>query len=118
MRKHPEDNLQIAVMDYLRLQYPKILAWHTVNEGKIPVHYRKKLIRKGLKKGIPDIIIVQKKRHNSIIMFGIAMELKIKYNKPSPEQIEVLDYLEGEGMITAVCYDFDSAKEVIDNYLK
>ena len=121
-----EEILQIAVADYLRLQYPKALWWHTANERKAKVQYNAKLKRMGVKRGVVDILIFEDyyKAHicgagNSYEQYkGFAIELKIPPNKPTPSQYEVMALLEMRGWKTAVCYNFDEAKEVIDGYLK
>lgn len=129
MKNYPETELTIAVADYLRLQYPKVTFTHVANERYTNKRQNKKtgkwyspmgqiLKNMGQRKGWPDMMIIKKKKHNGVIMFGIAMELKTKGNSVSPEQKEVLLELESEGMITAICYDFGSAKKVIDGYLK
>jgi len=124
-----EEHLQIAVADYIRLQYPKVLFCHIANERKAHV-YRKqngttyspdgqKLKRMGVRKGMPDLLIFENKGIPALDYFknGLAIELKIKPNKPTTEQLDILEKLQYRGWRTAICFSFDEAKEVIDNFL-
>lgn len=106
--QHKEDDLQIAVMDYLRLQYPKAFAMHVGNGGKRNIREAARLKRMGVTKGVSDILIL----HGN----NAALELKIKPNKPTPEQLRFLEKVKELGWSTSVCYDFDSAKEFIDKF--
>lgn len=118
-----EDSLQIAVADYLRLQYPYVLFCHIPNGGSRNAIEGAKLKRMGVKGGMPDIMIFKAdiKRVNikdAKFNFGLFLELKIKPNKPTKNQIEIMANLRDEGWAGDVCYDFESAKKLIDNYLK
>lgn len=117
-----EEHLQVAVADYLRLQYPKILFAHIANERQTTPQRGAKLKRMGVKAGMPDLLIFEQTSEFTCqaltINSGLAIELKIKPNKPSKEQIEVLEAFDNRGWTTEVCYSFEHAKEVIDNYFK
>jgi hypothetical protein len=116
-----EDYLQIAVADYLRMQYPKVLFTHVANERQTSKMRGYKLKRMGVRAGMSDTLIFKSKYSNGSITpdyVGLAIELKIEPNKPTKEQLEVLKQLFDNGWKTAVCYSFDEAKEIIDNYLK
>ena len=58
-----EDLLQRAVMNYIEMQYPKAIFTHPMNEGKRSPFEQYK-------------------------MKYLAIELKHKYNKPTPNQKE------------------------------
>ena len=126
-----EEALQIAVADYIRLQYPRVLFCHIANERKAHV-YRKmngksyspngqKLKKMGVQAGMPDVMVFSQRE--MIVQglrgsfCGVAIELKIKPNRPTEKQLEVLQKLNRQGWFTAVCYTFDEAKEVLDKYL-
>nr|DAP00690.1 MAG TPA: Nuclease [Caudoviricetes sp.] len=108
-----EDNLLLSVASYLRLQYPNVLFCHIANERKTSIQQGAKLKRLGVRAGMPDILIFQPNKTYS----GLAIELKIKPNKPTKNQLEVLTMLSNNNWNTAVCYDFDEAKNLIDNHL-
>lgn len=118
-----EETLQVAVADYLRMQYPKAMFCHVANERQTSPQRGAKLKRMGVKSGIPDILIFNhnysKDNTGELIAknnYGLAIELKIKPNKPSENQIQVLNDLDVIGWRVAVVYNFDSAKKLIDNY--
>lgn len=109
-----EDDLQILVMNYLRYQYPNALFFHTPNGGYRNPLEAKKMKRMGVLPGVPDIIIANPNKNFN----GLCIELKIKPNKPTENQLEVIGKFENIKWKVNVCYDFDSAKETIDNYFK
>ena len=117
-----EDSLQIAISNYLRLQYPHVLFCHIANERKTTPQRGKKLKRMGVRKGMPDLMVYHSKIEDSEfgvkVQSGIALELKVKPNKPTESQLEVLEQLEKQNWVTSVVYDFDSAKNLLDEYLK
>lgn len=117
-----EDALTIAVADYLRLQYPKVLFCHIANERKTTPQRGSKFKKMGVKAGMPDIMIYHQREmiRSGLrgVWSGVAIELKIKPNKPTENQLKTLKDLSVEGWETAVCYSFDEAKKTIDNYLK
>ena len=108
-----EDNLQIAVANYLRLAYPKVLWTHVANERQTSPQRGAKLKKMGVRAGIPDILIFAKRGSVS----GLAIELKIKPNTPTQAQKDCLDTLSINGWWTKLCWDFDGAKKIIDSYL-
>lgn len=113
-----EENLQIVVADYIRLQYPKVLFAHIANERKTSPQRGSKLKRMGVKKGMPDVMVYKHSGdHTGVNFSGLAIELKIKPNRPTKEQEAVLAQLFSNGWFTSVCYSFDEAKEIIDTYL-
>jgi hypothetical protein len=107
-----EDDFQITVARYL--DSLGVLWCHVTNEGMIPIHYRAKLKRKGLKNGVPDVLIFEpNKQYN-----GLAIELKANYNKPSPEQLEWIAKLNTLGWSALCSNSLDEVINIIDNYLK
>lgn len=120
IKMNKEESLTIAVADYLRLQYPNVLFTHIANERQTTPQRGAKFKRMGVRKGMPDIMIFCDKmydREYSLKYYGLAIELKIKPNKLTESQIEVLEYLVNNGWVYEVCYDFDEAQRKIDNYL-
>ena len=68
----------------------------------------------GYKKGFPDLFIYEPRGHYS----GLAIELKVKYNKPTKEQLEWIKKLNERGYMAKVCTGIDEAINLIKNYLK
>jgi hypothetical protein len=116
-----EDALQIAVATYLNLQYPNVLWCHVPNGGSRNAIEGAKFKKMGVKPGVSDILIFEFKeagwdgRHFSVC--GLAIELKIKPNKPTPEQLNFMERLRNQNWVTGICYTFDEAKLAIDTYL-
>jgi hypothetical protein len=107
-----EDKLQNAVMSYISLQHPKVLTIHVPNEGRRTPFERFKFKYLGGKSGIPDVLCFENRGGFS----GLAIELKVGYNKPTESQLECLKMLEDGNWSAHWCSSFDKAKEVIDNY--
>jgi hypothetical protein len=108
-----EDILQNNVMSYIKLQYPKSFAIHVPNEGKRTPFERFKFKYLGGTAGIPDILIFETKSDFS----GLAIELKVGYNKPTDNQKICLKRLKNASWDAHWCNSFDAAKEIIDNYM-
>lgn len=108
-----EDSLQIAVADYLKLQYPNVLWWHTPNGGARNPIEGAKLKKMGVRAGVSDVIMIEKSKE----FIGLAIELKIKPNKPTNQQLEFMIALQKKGFKCCICWNFDEAKLAIDNYL-
>lgn len=106
-----EDNLQIAVSTYLDCL--GVLWMHPANERRTSIQAGARLKAKGVKSGVPDILIFTPTPPYN----GLAIELKIKPNKTTPNQKKWLKSLENASWLCKVCYSFDEAKEIIDHYL-
>jgi len=109
--KFKEDDLQKRVARYLDVK--KVLWFHCANERRTTMQAGARLKAKGVKSGVPDCLILK----TNTIYNGLAIELKIKPNKPTAKQIEWLDKLTNEGWKTAICFSFDEALKEIDEYL-
>jgi hypothetical protein len=107
----------IAFFDYCRAMAHTNAAWklafHVPNERKASIQRRITMARAGVKKGIPDICIpVANDKYHSLFI-----EMKVKPNKASPEQIEVLKALYQEGNYSCICWSADQAIEVVTRYI-
>lgn len=110
--KGKEDDFQISIANYL--DSLNLLWCHVTNESNVPVYYRAKLAKKGLKKGVPDILIFEpNKKFN-----GLAIELKANYNKPSEEQTQWLYNLKSKGWDSYWTNSIDECISIIQEYLK
>jgi hypothetical protein len=109
----PEDRLQNAVMDYIAVQYPDVLAAHIPNEGKRTPFERFKFKYLGGKAGIPDVMVFCRSGE----FVGLAIELKAGKNKPTQAQNEWLEALTKNGWAAYCFNDFDDCKQTIDKYL-
>lgn len=136
-----EENLQIQVADYLRLQYPNVLFHSDYGSGaKLTISQavtQKRL--NGGNKSWPDMFIAKKgvdcrdisECNRCIALFpanGLFLELKksgtrLKKKDGSwasehiAEQAETIEQLRKEGYKAEFAVGFEQAKKIIDEYL-
>ena len=116
--------MQRALVNYIRLQYPKVFMCHIPNEGKRTKFEQYKAKVLGIIAGMPDVMMFNPRYDktdgvlNVIKYVGLVIELKIKPNKPTDNQLAVLANLKALGWSTHVCYSFDEAKLIVDDYFK
>lgn len=102
---------QIAVVAWCDAQ--KIPIWHNVNEGKRSYTMGKKLVRAGLRRGVPDLQIpVPSGQYH-----GLFIEMKYGRNKTTPEQEYWLGLLSKQGYAVKVAYSAEIAIKAISRYL-
>lgn len=105
-----EDEFQKSVALYLN---SKGATWfHSPNGGSRNIIEATKLKAMGVKPGVPDVLIFNKKRGYS----GLAIELKVKYNNVTLAQIDFLERLSAEGWHTLVSWSLDEVCDTIDWY--
>ena len=121
MRRNPyekylskEDRFQNFIMKYVKYQYPDVLCVHVPNEGRRSPFERFKLKYLGAVAGIPDVLIFQPNSEYS----GLAIELKVGYNKPSKNQELILNKLKKANWAAYWSNSQDEVIEIIDKYLK
>jgi hypothetical protein len=106
-----EDDFQKALAKYLDLK--GVIYIHPPNGGTRNVIEATKLKKMGVKSGVPDILIFNRKRGYS----GLAIELKVGYNKPSENQLEFMKQLSLEGWYCVVSYSLEECIDLVDSYL-
>jgi hypothetical protein len=105
-----EDEFQKSVAIYLN---SKGATWfHPPNGGTRNIIEATKLKAMGVKPGVPDCLIFNKRRGYA----GLAIELKVKYNKASEHQIAFIERLKIEGWHCIVSYSLDEVCDTIDWY--
>ncbi|AWU39909.1 VRR-NUC domain-containing protein [Blattabacterium punctulatus] len=109
-----EQLLHSSVCDYLDYEYPHIFYFHPHNEARRTPYERFLIKVMRLRPGLPDILVPIPKKGRT----GMALELKIKPNKLTENQIHIIDIFNSYNWKVNVCYDFDEAKIYIDQYLK
>jgi len=113
----PEESAQVAVVNYLRLAYPKVLFHHSPQETYTKSHYQKwKNKALGTIPGCPDLLIFELSVQGLRNSAGLAIEMKHGRNKPTAEQNKFMNELKRCGWRCEVCYDSAEAIEVIDDY--
>jgi hypothetical protein len=99
----------MTVAEYLHLQYPHLLWWHTANERKTSPQAGVRLKKKGVKPGVPDILIFSGGKK-------FAIELKWGKNKLSPHQERFANDWHNQGGLFATCYSLDAVIETLDGW--
>ncbi len=94
--------------------YPELkLLYHVPNGGSRNKIEAANLKKQGVKKGVPDLCLpVPRGSYH-----GLYIELKAKKNKPTQEQENWLAALDAQGYKTAVCWGWETASQVITEYL-
>ena len=99
---------------YAQTQYEELkLMYHVPNEGKRSAVTGARLKQAGLKPGVPDVCLPT--AHGGYI--GLYIEMKVKPNKPTDNQKQWLRALREAGHFVAVCYTWEEAKDLIEEYL-
>lgn len=124
--KHPEFELQKAVSQYLKLQYPGVFFLSdTVANLKLTMFQkmRNKSIQCQSFK-CPDLLIIEPRNG----YHGLFIELKtespfkkngeIKKNEHLTGQYETIKKLNEKGYKALFCWSLNDAIKIIDNYLK
>lgn len=102
-RLHEEANLQVGLINHLRLILPQdAIAFAVPNGGSRNVIEAMNLKRQGALAGIPDIILVWRGQ-------AFGLELKSAAGKLSPSQIDTFSRLRICGMKTWVARTHDEA---------
>lgn len=111
-----EDDILIAYMDWKKIQEITdkrySLIFHYPAEGKFPVQYRVKLKRKGVAKGVPDILCLCKRAP----YIGFAIELKSLIGEASEEQLKWLQDLKRQGYAVALINTLENAQAFTELY--
>ena len=107
-----EDNLQNAVMTYFKLNYPDAFVIHVPNEGKRSPFERYKFKYLGGVSGVPDILCFSKNANKC----GLAIELKVGYNKPTENQKSCLKRLKMQNWAVSWFNNYADTCNFIDKY--
>lgn len=100
----PEDHLQHQLITWIGFQYPKLKYHHSPDAGRRSPFERYKYNYLGSDSGFPDLLFPS---------LHLVIELKVKPNKPTPAQLEWLQYFATIGWRAEVCYSFEEAKEIL-----
>lgn len=97
-------------------KHPELaLLYHIPNEGKRSRATGRRMVAEGLRKGVPDICLPVARGYKH----GLYIELKrTKGARVSPNQGEWLLRLTDQGYEAVICYGWETAAAVIENYLK
>lgn len=108
-----EDEVQAAVIEYCQLC--KIKVVHIPNEGQRSKSYGGRLKKLGMSKGFPDLQFPAPRNG----YHGLYIELKRDEKaKPTPEQVEWVEYLNSQGYYAVICHGVAEAIKEINKYFK
>lgn len=106
-----EDNFQIQIATCLDLL--GVLWMHPANERRTSIQAGVRLKRKGVKSGVPDILIFEPRNGYA----GLAIELKVGTNKASENQKRWQQELQKRNWKTLISNDIDAVINTIYSYL-
>ena len=125
-RQNKEEILQIAVSNYLKVQYPNVVFTSESSGLRLPMGLAVKAKRQRSKHKLPDMIIL---KSNSFYC-GLILELKKdeneiykkdgSYRKTEhvQEQLKTLNILKEQRYLALFACGFDECKKIIDKYMK
>lgn len=111
-RNYPESVLEAQFKKWLFYEYRDIskVAYKIPNEGKRKVRTGKLM---GLTKGMLDFCIPVGRGGKH----ALYIEFKIKPNKPSIEQLDIIERLKSFNNVAVVCYTLEECMQVTKDYL-
>lgn len=113
--RHTESNEQIAAMEWLRLQHPKI-AEHTMhigNERKTSYWAGYIMKKMGVLKGASDLFMAWP----SGGYHGLFIEVKSKIGRPTLDQKAFLKRMRDVGYRAEICYGAEEVISTMKSYL-
>lgn len=105
--KYPELALLFAIPNGAKLPWIRNKKGHRFSSEAM------RLKAEGLKSGVPDIMLPVARLNYC----GLFIEMKIKGNKPTDNQMRWHLLLEGQRYRVVVCYGFEEAKNALLTYL-
>jgi hypothetical protein len=123
-----EEQIQIAVCNYLKLFYPDVIFTCDLSSGmKLTIGQSVKSSKMRSSRGLPDIMILEPKGEGEFRYCGLMIELKsekagnkngtVKQTDHTREQAAMLERLEKKGYMAKFAIGFEEAKNIIDFYL-
>lgn len=110
LRGNPEKDLQKSIVQWINIYYPTIKLWIQPSTGTFSFQKGAYLKRNNKYeiKGISDIL--------GILPSGLflAIEVKIKPNKPTEEQIHFINMINGNGGLSFVAYSIENVESIFN----
>lgn len=112
--EHQEQKAVIELCEWYSKKDPRYgLLFAIPNGGHRHIAVASKLKAEGVRKGVPDLMLpVANPPYH-----GLFIEMKVKPNKASKEQLEWISKLTEQGYKASVCYSWTEAIETIKHYL-
>lgn len=146
-KKQKEENLQLAICKYIKLQYPSVIFSCDLASGlRLPIHIGAKHKAMRSSRGLPDLFIAHQKSNFDMLTAwgGLFIELKREdtvlirpkdakiiskgekklrlkgdwYDDHIEEQAIILQRLREQGYKAEFAVGFEEAKKIIDDYLQ
>lgn len=113
---HKESDLQRAAVKWFRLQYSRyeFNLFAIPNEGRRKITTAMFLKSQGMRSGVPDLFLAIPRLHYS----GLFIEMKVAPNKPTSNQLKMIEVLSNSGYLCKVCYTVEEFMNVVNQYLK
>lgn len=112
--KHQQYVIKWSQQPHIRHRFPELkLLYHIPNERKCTPVQGKQLKLQGVRSGVPDL-------HLPVARNGfhsLYIEMKAENGRPSDAQKWWLEELERQGCQCAVCYGWEEAVRVLEEYL-
>lgn len=108
-----EHDLQVACVNWFRLQFPRCLIWATPNGGLRAKKTASLLKAEGVVAGVPDIQIPEPRGE----FHGLFVEMKYGRNKATDEQNSMMARLTANGYKCAVCYSKEQFITAVCSYM-
>lgn len=125
--KNAEDIAQLIVVDYLKLQYPKVrFLANYLSGARLPIYLAKKAKRLGqASQGTPDLFIFHNNGKYSMLVIELKAENAnpfkqngmLKTNEHLSKQSTYLEYLKKQGAYACFAIGSPDAINIIDNYM-
>jgi hypothetical protein len=115
-----EHDEQAALCQWLDLTYPDVLYWATPNGAHLAGNARQraakmnKLKAEGFLPGVADIFIAEPRGK----WHGLFVEMKARGGTLTENQKWFLSEVARRGYMDAVCYGFDDARGIVEDYLE
>ena len=111
-----EQNLQTAIVTYIKLQYPHVLFTATMGGLKLNSWNQRNILKAtGYLKGVADLLIFESKGN---MYKGLFIEVKTLKGKLTKEQKEFKIKANDRGYYCVTVYGLDNAIDVLDIYLE
>lgn len=109
---HAEEIFQIAFCNFLKEYHPGVEVCHFKNEGRAGHVEQARKALMGVRSGAVDLLL-QKEGHRDC-----WLELKVRPNKPTPNQTAFLEFQARLGSYTGVPFDLFQAAGMVGEWLE
>jgi hypothetical protein len=102
-RARPEQAIQAALCEHLRMHAVRNLFWFHVPNGGLRSPIEAKILQSlGVRAGVPDVIAIKGGQ-------TYALEIKTEDGKPTAAQLQAIADIRAAGAHAEVCYGLDGA---------